>query len=170
MMMPSQNEHTELNGAEAAQPPRFERPAGLGLLLEPGQLDKLLEREMARCRQSGGRLALLLVDAERGAETLEAGPWLWERAAQRLVQGVRATDGVYRLGAGQFAVLLHGAGLTEALRVRERLTHALAGPYSLAGRNLALRPRLAAAASGVDGDGGQVLVERARQRLHADLT
>lgn len=169
-MLPPDTDPNDLVDADTdPDSPRGEA-AGMRWLLEAGQLEAQLERELAHCRRPGGRLALLLLDAEMGAAPGDAGPWLWERVAQRLAQGVRASDGLFRLGAARFAVLLRGAGEPEALRVRERLARTLAGPYALGGRRLALRPRLALALSGVDGGSGQALAERARQRLEAAIT
>lgn len=106
------------------------------------QLVSLVEAELAVCRRSEARLALMMLDTQvrhvDGRAVEAVSPALWEAVAMRLVRRVRSTDVVLRLSASRYAVLLHGAGRREAEVVRTTLTRALTERYELPGGPLAL--------------------------------
>lgn len=99
------------------------------------QLLALVEGELALCRHSDARLALMMLEIrphhEDGRAAEAAPPLLWEAVAMRLVRRVRSTDVVLRLSGARYAVLLHGAGRREAEVVRTTLTRALTERYEL---------------------------------------
>lgn len=103
----------------------------------------LLNRQLGYCRRSGNRMALLLLHAEPVAESAELLPprqpeLLWQVVGARLVNRVRGTDVVCRIGEARFAVVLVGAGRHEAEIVRTRLLRVLAGPYGIEQQTLGL--------------------------------
>lgn len=104
----------------------------------------LLNRQLGYCRRSGSRMALLLLQAEAVAESAELLPsprqpeLLWQVVGARLVNRVRGTDVVCRIGEARFAVVLMGAGRPEAEIVRARLLRVLAGPYGIEQQTLGL--------------------------------
>jgi diguanylate cyclase (GGDEF)-like protein/PAS domain S-box-containing protein len=85
-----------------------------------------VDHHLRRCRRSGPRGALLVVDLDHfktinDAEGHAAGDRVLVAVAQSLSNAVRDTDVVARLGGDEFAVLLTDAGREEAERVAERV-------------------------------------------------
>lgn len=98
-------------------------------------LQERIEHRRAQCRRARAPLALLhiqLLDVsgwrDRCGEAAARG--LVAEMGQRLRRGVRDTDEVLAQGA-DFALLLPGAGRTEAETVRRRLLAVLCAPYRL---------------------------------------
>jgi GGDEF domain-containing protein len=132
-------------------------PAG-GMLDQHGFLSEL-ERAVsaARWRAQDLSLAVLAVDGVRLGPNVERTDVI--ARAGELVRGcIRGHDAVGYLGAGQFAVLLPGAGALEARIVMRRVRDALAGD-----------PALGCSPPGLadmrDGGHGQELLNAARERL-----
>ncbi len=96
-----------------------------------------LRLELAQCRRSGRRLALLFIDLDRFKDvndTLghDVGDRLLEESARRITSAVRETDAVARLGGDEFTVVLpdldDNAGVEGAV---EKLIERLAEPFQL---------------------------------------
>lgn len=139
----------------------------------------LLNRQLGYCRRSGSRMALLLLQGEPVAESVELLPalredLLWEVVGVRLVNRVRATDVVCRIGESCFAVVLMGAGRHEAEIVRARLLKVLAGPYGIEQRTLGLALQVGMGVFRECGHTGAELTGAAERALgaqrRADLT
>jgi GGDEF domain-containing protein len=131
----------------------------------------LLNRQLGYCRRSGSRMALLLVHAEPVAESAELLPsprqpeLLWQLVGARLVNRVRGTDVVYRIGDARFAVVLMGAGRYEAEIARARLLKVLAGPYGIEQRTIGLALQVGMGVFRECGDTGTELTAAADRAL-----
>ena len=97
--------------------------------------------ELERCRESGGRGALLYIDLDHFKRVNDtaghgAGDELLRVVAQRLVSDVKEGDTVARLGGDEFAVVLHRMQDNQiAHRVCERILASLAEPIHVNGRD-----------------------------------
>jgi diguanylate cyclase (GGDEF)-like protein len=94
-------------------------------VLNRGQLDRRLGVAVARARQSGGRLACVLVDIDhfklindRLGHT--AGDAVLQVVATRLSGGLRAEDSLFRYGGEEFCLLLEGTNAAGAAVVARR--------------------------------------------------
>ncbi len=104
---------------------------GLTLLFNHTFFMESLEAEVSRAQETGGKLALLMLDVDnfklyndrfghpQGDEVLR-------RLARLLEENVREGDLVGRYGGDEFVVLLPGLGPKEAFEIAERLRMAVA--------------------------------------------
>lgn len=95
-----------------------------------------IEARLADARRGGGRLTLCFIDIDdfKPVNDLHGhavGDELLHAFAQRLRDGVRASDSVARLGGDEFAVLLDGMSPHEAMPVAQNLIDRLSRPYAV---------------------------------------
>ena len=116
---------------------------------------ELLDAELHRARETGGRLGVALLDLD-GFKTVndtlghQAGDRLLVDVAARLGAATRPGDAISRLSGDEFAVLLPGmAGEEAALAAGRRLVDSLTAPFHVAGRDI----RIGASAGVVVVDG-----------------
>jgi len=99
-------------------------------------LDRV-QHALDRARRDGSLISLLFLDLDRFKsvnDTLghDAGDQLLRALGQRLVPLLRPGDTVARLGGDEFTILCDGvADAKDALRVAERVHHALIAPFFL---------------------------------------
>ena len=95
-------------------------------------------------RRTGKRLALMFIDLDKFKpinDTLghAVGDLVLKDVAQRMTACVRESDTVARIGGDEFVVLLRSVDHeNNALQVAEKLRHALAQPFALAGQLLSV--------------------------------
>ncbi len=80
--------------------------------------DRELARALAHARRYGGTVGLLLVDLDGFKPVNDqlghaAGDGLLTAAAETLVQEVRASDAVARIGGDEFAIILHNINIMD---------------------------------------------------------
>ncbi|CAG2160539.1 sensor domain-containing diguanylate cyclase [Cupriavidus numazuensis] len=90
-------------------------------LLNRSAFESRLQDAMARCRESGGIMALLYLDMDRFKAVNDihghaAGDLLLQAFAKRVLGCVRKQDAVARLGGDEFAVILESVGHAAAAR------------------------------------------------------
>jgi diguanylate cyclase (GGDEF)-like protein len=96
------------------------------------------ELQLDAARRSNENLALVFADLD-GFKTINdelghaTGDELLREVADRLATTARAGDTLARLGGDEFAVLLPGAGRAEAEALAQRVAHAFASPFTVAG-------------------------------------
>lgn len=94
--------------------------------------------ELARCRRDGHAASCLIVDADRLRRVNEqlgatAGDRVLRELGSRIESQVRSSDTLAHLGGDQFAVLLPGATVVQAVPLAERIRVAMrAAPIELA--------------------------------------
>lgn len=95
-----------------------------------------LDARLADARRGGTRLTLCFIDIDdfkpvNDVHGHAVGDELLHAFAQRLRDGVRASDSVARLGGDEFAVLLDGMSPHEAMSVAQSLIDRLSRPYAV---------------------------------------
>jgi diguanylate cyclase (GGDEF)-like protein/PAS domain S-box-containing protein len=124
----------------------------------------------ARCRRSGGQLAVLYLDLDRFKEVNDslghaAGDALLHDFAQRLRVSVRASDTVARFGGDEFVVLLEDVKEPEnALRVAEKIIEEARRPLQLHGKEVVATASVGLAYG--DGRDEEALLKRADAALY----
>ncbi|VVS90460.1 diguanylate cyclase domain-containing protein [Desulfoluna spongiiphila] len=101
-----------------------------------------LETDILRAKRYGGQVALLYIDIDRFKEvndTLghEAGDEVLRQITRRLVDNLRQSDCVARVGGDEFAVVLDNADGCDVEVVVRKVAVILAQPYSAGGRDVA---------------------------------
>ncbi|MGB9805056.1 diguanylate cyclase, partial [Desulfofundulus sp.] len=96
------------------------------MLYNHSYLKQVLDREVARAGEQGGKLAYLMMDVDNFKTYNDqfghpAGDELLRQLARLLEKNVRQSDIVGRYGGDEFAVILPGADQTVAVEVGERL-------------------------------------------------
>jgi diguanylate cyclase (GGDEF)-like protein/PAS domain S-box-containing protein len=120
---------------------KAQRDALTGLANRRG-LDEMLARELERAQRSGGALAAVLVDADdfkRVNDTLghATGDIVLQDMARRMVDVLRPTDCLARVGGDEFLAILPETRLAEAVKVAERLRLAIAAhPVHVGGEGI----------------------------------
>jgi diguanylate cyclase (GGDEF)-like protein len=95
------------------------------------------------------------------------GDALLQVTARRLVQSLRASDTVARVGGDEFVVLLDGLQRPEdALRIAEKLRHAVSQPMTLGGRQVQVSPSIGIAHFPGDGDDERALLHAADMAMY----
>jgi diguanylate cyclase (GGDEF)-like protein len=89
-----------------------------------------LQREIARVKRRGGRLAVLLVDLD-GFKAINdrhghlEGDRVLREVARRLIEATRRDEVLCRFGGDEFALLAHDAGPVEAAKLARRVQEVL---------------------------------------------
>lgn len=135
-------------------------------------LDRL-ETALRRARRSGEQLALLYLDLDDFKDVNdtfghEAGDRLLREVAQRLVQCVRASDTVGRMGGDEFTVLLTPTGGPDAVgHVVEKIRAALGAPLAVDGHAINISASIGAALYPEQGSGADQLLRHADIDMYA---
>lgn len=99
--------------------------------------DDRLQNSIARAKRYGHKLALIFIDLDHFKPVNDTyghavGDRLLQEVAKRMVECIRESDTVARIGGDEFEVLLPNANKTEdALTVAHKVREALARPFDL---------------------------------------
>ncbi|TXK64600.1 diguanylate cyclase [Alkalisalibacterium limincola] len=132
-----------------------------------------LQRAVEQARLSEGHLAVLYLDLDgfkaandRGGH--DAGDRILREVAQRLLDGVRQSDLVARVGGDEFVVLLPGCrDLAGAQTVADGLRARLKPPFALPEGSTELDASIGIACFPADGATGEALLAQADRRMYA---
>jgi diguanylate cyclase (GGDEF)-like protein/PAS domain S-box-containing protein len=100
------------------------------------------EQSLAQAKRDNGRVALMFLDLDKFKPVNDTmghaiGDMLLKEATERLQHCVRASDTVSRIGGDEFVVLLPSVeSELDAMRVAEKILHALNRPFSISGQQL----------------------------------
>jgi diguanylate cyclase (GGDEF)-like protein len=141
-------------------------------------LDRL-EHALARAERSGSDVTVLLVDLD-GFKLVNdslghiAGDRLLAQAAERVRGCLRRSDTAARLGGDEFGVLLsESRGHARPRHVAERILAALAQPFDVQGRELAITASIGIASGSAEAEdllrNADVAMERAKAEAGASL-
>lgn len=136
------------------------------------EFERIRQIEEARARETGGPLALAMLDLDRFKEVNDrhghaAGDRVLREVARRIRGALRLADPVARIGGDEFAVLLVGASRQTARAAAERLREAISRePVRLNGGPLALTVSVGLAVLPEDVAGGGPLFAAADKALY----
>jgi diguanylate cyclase len=118
--------------------------------------DERFAQEVARCARGGGTVSVLLWDLDHFKAINDRfghriGDGVLREVAHCLVRGLRAEDFVARIGGEEFATLLVGATVDQALQRAEELRAAIAG-LKLHVHGVPVQVTVSCGATGIRGD------------------
>jgi diguanylate cyclase (GGDEF)-like protein len=130
--------HNHFIAASFGDLQKFERNATTDALTGLGNrhaMEEIYPREVNRCRQSEQPVSLIMIDVDRFKSFNDkfghvAGDRALSAVAHILQKQFRPRDLLVRFGGDEFAVLLPGVELDEALTIAERARDAVAGSTS----------------------------------------
>ncbi|MFH2010040.1 MAG: GGDEF domain-containing protein [bacterium] len=135
--------------------------------------DEQLERAMHHLHRDRRGIAVILIDVDQMKQINDVhghpgGDAALRWVADRLRRVMRRHDQVARIGGDEFAVLLPGAGLTEARRVAERIRSTLRQTEPMTGRVVTVSAGVAMLTSGdAHRASSSLLMRRADEALYA---
>jgi len=135
-------------------------------------LQDRLDRALATCRRSGGRLALLFIDLDRFKYINDSlghaiGDELLRRAANRLKSCVRDEDTVARMGGDEFVVLLRDVpNANAAAQVALKLGRKLHRPYHIGSQELTVTMSIGISLYPDNGADGSTLLQHADTAMY----
>jgi diguanylate cyclase (GGDEF)-like protein len=103
-------------------------------LVNAAEFERLLQREIARCRREPSvRFCLLLLDLDHFKAINDThGHLTGDQVLEEVARQIRAYDAA-RYGGEEFAILLEGIGVAEAIKIAERIrTQIAAWPWTSA--------------------------------------
>lgn len=127
--------HNEFIAASLGDLRRFERNAttdALTGLSNRHAMEETFPREVSRCLKDGLPVSLIMIDVDQFKSFNDmlghvAGDRALSAVARILKKQFRPRDLLVRFGGDEFAVLLPGSGLREALAIAERVREAVSG-------------------------------------------
>jgi diguanylate cyclase (GGDEF)-like protein len=125
------------------------------------------DKAMAYARRHGQTLAMISLDLDRFRAINEnlgdvAGDHLLEEVGRQLLQCVRRSDMVARLGGDDFAVLLANlSSRSDAATVAEKIHALISRPHRIDGHELFVTPSIGVSVFPDDGDSTETLMNRA---------
>ena len=129
-----------------------------------------LSRELQSLPLRDGSLAIMLFDIDgfkliNSAYGNEFGDRLLSCVARRLRECIRDIDHVGRLGGDEFCVIASVGGAQDAIQLSDRVTLAIAEPYSIDGHRVALTSCAGIALAPGDGTQSDQLIDNAELAL-----
>jgi diguanylate cyclase (GGDEF)-like protein len=135
-------------------------------------MDDRLHQAIAAAKRDKANMALMFLDLDKFKpinDTLghAVGDLLLKEASRRMLECVRESDTVGRIGGDEFVVLLPTVESDQhALLVAEKIRHALNQPFTLAGENLCISSSIGVAIYPEHGDDGKTLVKNADAAMY----
>jgi diguanylate cyclase (GGDEF)-like protein len=136
-------------------------------------ITELLSREASRCKRSGQKITVMMVDVDRFKTINDtyghaAGDEVIKELTRRISSVLRTYDAVGRLGGEEFLVLTPNCALNEAMAVAERLRQCVENEKMVAGE-LSIPVTVSVGVSAVGEGPGDVktAVENADSALYA---
>ncbi|HEY6094856.1 MAG TPA: PAS domain S-box protein [Gallionellaceae bacterium] len=131
-----------------------------------------LEQEISKCHRAGLPMALMFIDLDRFKEVNDTlghaqGDILLSEAARRIVDSVRESDTVARMGGDEFTVILSGLGDTGSIdRISRKIIARLAEPFQLMDRTVEISASIGIAIYPDDGTEIEDLLKKADKAMY----
>ena len=136
-------------------------------------LDDRIEQALRRCRRTGERFTLIVVDLDGFKDVNDvrghrAGDSVLRTLARRFEELLRASDTVARVGGDEFVVLSTETGSDDAAAALvSRLRHALRRPFRIDGTSIEIDGSIGWAVFPADGSTSDELLSRADGQMYA---
>jgi diguanylate cyclase (GGDEF)-like protein/PAS domain S-box-containing protein len=135
-------------------------------------LEDRLEQAMGMAKRNGSQVAIQFIDLDLFKSVNDrfghrVGDLLLQAVARRLRGLLREVDTVSRVGGDEFVVVLPDmASATAAGETAHRILEALARPYGIEGRELAITPSIGISVYPRQGDDVETLISRADAAMY----
>lgn len=131
-----------------------------------------IEQAILRAERDGMPIAILLMDLNRFKEINDTlghfyGDYLLQMIAPRLWLNIRKSDTVARFGGDEFAVVLPGVDLEQAVNISEKIALSMEEPFQVEGSLLSIDVSIGIALYPQDGADSDTLLQRADVALYA---
>ena len=117
-----------------------------------------IEQAMLQAQREKAPIAVLLMDLNRFKEINDTlghfyGDYLLQMIAPRLRQSIRKSDTIARFGGDEFAVVLPGVELEQAITIAEKIGESMEQPFQIEGNQLSVDVSIGIALYPEHGDG-----------------
>ena len=131
-----------------------------------------IEQAILRAERDQTPITVLLMDLNRFKEINDPlghfyGDYLLQMIAPRLWRTIRKSDTVARFGGDEFAVVLPGVDLEQAVNISEKIALSMEEPFQIEGSQLSIDVSIGIALYPEDGTDSDTLLQRADVALYA---
>lgn len=131
-----------------------------------------IEQAMLQAQREKAPIAILLMDLNRFKEINDTlghfyGDYLLQMIAPRLRQSIRKSDTIARFGGDEFAVVLPGVELEQAITIAEKIAVSMEEPFQIEGNQLSIDVSIGIALYPEHGEDSDTLLQRADVALYA---
>lgn len=131
-----------------------------------------IEQAILRAEREETPISILLMDLNRFKEINDTlghfyGDYLLQMIAPRLWRTIRKSDTIARFGGDEFAVVLPGVDLEQAVHISEKIALSMEEPFQVEGSQLSIDVSIGIALYPEDGTDSDTLLQRADVALYA---
>ena len=131
-----------------------------------------IEQAMLQAQRDKTVIAILLMDLNRFKEINDTlghfyGDYLLQMIAPRLRQSIRKSDTIARFGGDEFAVVLPGVVMEQAINIAEKIAVSMEEPFRVEGSQLSVDVSIGIALYPEHGEDSDTLLQRADVALYA---
>jgi len=131
-----------------------------------------IEHAMLQAEREGTCITILLMDLNRFKEINDTlghfyGDYLLQMMAPRLRQSIRRSDTIARFGGDEFAVVLPGVEIEQAVNISEKIALSMEEPFQIEGNRLSIDVSIGIAMYPEHGTDSDTLLQRADVALYA---
>jgi diguanylate cyclase (GGDEF)-like protein len=131
-----------------------------------------IEQAMLHAQREKSVIAILLMDLNRFKEINDTlghfyGDYLLQMIAPRLRQSIRKSDTIARFGGDEFAVVLPGVVMEQAINIAEKIAVSMEEPFRIEGSQLSVDVSIGIALYPEHGEDSDTLLQRADVALYA---
>ncbi len=130
-----------------------------------------IDHAMRQARRNNEPITIMLMDLNRFKEINDTlghfyGDYLLQMIAPRLWKSVRNSDTIARFGGDEFAVVLPGVDLEQAINISEKISRSMEEPFQVEGSRLSIDVSIGIAVYPEDGRDSDTLLQRADVALY----
>jgi diguanylate cyclase (GGDEF)-like protein len=131
-----------------------------------------IEQAMLQAQRDKAPIAILLMDLNRFKEINDTlghfyGDYLLQMIAPRLRKSIRKSDTIARFGGDEFAVVLPGVELEQAINIAEKIAVSMEEPFRIEGNMLSVDVSIGISLYPEHGSDSDTLLQRADVALYA---
>lgn len=131
-----------------------------------------IEQAMLEAKRDETTIAIMLMDLNRFKEINDTlghfyGDYLLQMIAPRMWECIRQADTIARFGGDEFAVVLPGVELEQAVNIAEKITRAMEEPFHIEGNSMSIDVSIGIALYPRHGTDSDTLLQHADIALYA---